>query len=70
LGDVAERRERLATGLGRPLGCVWPEGRPEIHPGHLVIWVGDQDVTKVKQPAWPLLRRGGVDLFAPFNAGK
>jgi S-DNA-T family DNA segregation ATPase FtsK/SpoIIIE len=24
-GEVSERRERLASGLRRPLGCVWPE---------------------------------------------
>jgi DNA segregation ATPase FtsK/SpoIIIE, S-DNA-T family len=33
VGEVADRRDKLASGLGRPLGCVWPEGnawpRPE-----------------------------------------
>ena len=24
--EVIERRDKLASGLGRPLGCVWPEG--------------------------------------------
>jgi S-DNA-T family DNA segregation ATPase FtsK/SpoIIIE len=68
-GDVIERRDRLAAGLARPLGCVWPEGRPEVHPGRLVLWVGDQDVASARQPAWPLLKSGTVDLFRPFPFG-
>ncbi|MBO4205284.1 FtsK/SpoIIIE domain-containing protein [Micromonospora echinofusca] len=68
-GDVIERRDRLAAGLARPLGCVWPEGRPEVHPGRLVLWVGDQDMATAKQPAWPLLKSGTVDLFRPIPFG-
>ncbi|XTZ18220.1 FtsK/SpoIIIE domain-containing protein [Micromonospora echinospora] len=68
-GDVIERRDRLAAGLARPLGCVWPEGRPEVHPGRLVLWVGDQDVASARQPTWPLLKSGTVDLFRPFPFG-
>lgn len=63
--DIIERRDRLASGLTRPLGCVWPEGNAEVHPGRLVLWVGDQDLSKTKQPSWPLLRLGEVDLFKP-----
>ncbi|MGW4462188.1 FtsK/SpoIIIE domain-containing protein [Micromonospora sp. NPDC004704] len=68
-GDVIERRDRLAAGLTRPLGCVWPEGQPEVHPGRLMLWVGDQDVASARQPAWPLLKSGTVDLFkaVPFG---
>jgi DNA segregation ATPase FtsK/SpoIIIE, S-DNA-T family len=29
VGEVADRRDKLASGLGRPLGCVWPEGNAE-----------------------------------------
>jgi S-DNA-T family DNA segregation ATPase FtsK/SpoIIIE len=37
--DIIERRERLASGLRRPLGCVWPEahrapGAVGRRPGH------------------------------------
>ncbi|GAB2915500.1 cell division protein FtsK [Streptomyces mayteni] len=63
--DVIDRRERLASGLRRPLGCVWPEGVPEEHTGRLVLWVGDQDMSKAKQPAWPLAKTGQVNLFKP-----
>ncbi|UUN27669.1 cell division protein FtsK [Streptomyces sp. FIT100] len=65
--DIIERRDRLASGLRRPLGCVWPEAVPDEHTGHLVLWVGDQDMNKAKQPAWPLLKAGSVDLFKPVD---
>ncbi|MGC9541113.1 cell division protein FtsK [Streptomyces sp. UG1] len=67
--DVIERRDRLASGLRRPLGCVWPEAVPDEHTGHLVLWVGDQDMSKAKQPKWPLLKSGSVDLFKPVAYG-
>jgi DNA segregation ATPase FtsK/SpoIIIE, S-DNA-T family len=69
VGEVADRRDKLASGLGRPLGCVWPEANPEIHPGRLILWVGDQDMAKTRQPAWPLAKTGAVDLFRPFPFG-
>lgn len=67
--EVIERREKLAAGLARPLGCVWPEGNADVHPGRLVLWVGDQDMAKARKPAWPLLRSGTVDLFKPMPWG-
>ncbi|WP_416902040.1 cell division protein FtsK [Micromonospora echinospora] len=68
-GDVIERRDRLAAGLTRPLGCVWPEGMPEVHPGRLMLWVGDQDMATARQPAWPLIKAGGFDLAKPVPFG-
>ncbi|TDQ04801.1 DUF3631 domain-containing protein [Labedaea rhizosphaerae] len=68
--EVMERRAKLASALGRPLGCVWPDGNAEVHPGRLVLWVGDQDMSKARQPAWPLRKPGStVDLFKaqPFG---
>ncbi|MFD7602726.1 cell division protein FtsK [Streptomyces mirabilis] len=67
--DIIERRERLASGLRRPLGCVWPEAVPDQHTGHLVLWVGDQDMNQAKKPAWPLAKTGTVDLFKPVAYG-
>ncbi|MGJ5805090.1 cell division protein FtsK [Streptomyces europaeiscabiei] len=67
--DVIERRDRLASGLRRPLGCVWPEAVPDEHTGHLVLWVGDQDMSRAKQPKWPLFKSGSVDLFKPVAYG-
>jgi S-DNA-T family DNA segregation ATPase FtsK/SpoIIIE len=69
VGDVIERRDRLAAGLTRPLGCVWPEGQPEIHPGRLMLWVGDQDMAAGKLAPWPLLKASSVDLSKPFPFG-
>ncbi|MFI9547591.1 cell division protein FtsK [Streptomyces sp. NPDC052016] len=67
--DIIERRERLASGLRRPLGCVWPEAVAEQHTGHLVLWVGDQDLAQSKKPQWPLAKAGAVDLFKPVAYG-
>ncbi len=69
VSDVMDRRDRLASGLRRPLGCVWPEAVPDEHTGRLVLWVGDQDMSKAKQPAWPLAKSGSVDLFKPVAFG-
>jgi len=62
--DVIERRDRLASGLRRPLGCVWPEADVSEHTGRLRLWVGDQDMRKASKP-WPLAKSGQVDLFKP-----
>jgi DNA segregation ATPase FtsK/SpoIIIE, S-DNA-T family len=67
--DVIEDRARLASGLGRPLGCVWPEGRPDVHPGRLIVWVGDQDMASAKAATWPLLKATAVDVAKPFPFG-
>ncbi|MFP3992384.1 cell division protein FtsK [Streptomyces sp. E11-3] len=67
--DIIERRERLASGLRRPLGCVWPEAVPDEHTGRLVLWVGDQDMATAPKPKWPLLTSGTVDLFKPVAYG-
>ncbi|MFD5424818.1 cell division protein FtsK [Streptomyces sp. NPDC127084] len=67
--DVADRRERLASGLRRPLGCVWPESVTDEHTGHLRLWVGDQDLSKTRQVPWPLAKSGTVDLFRPIDWG-
>ncbi|MGX1975472.1 cell division protein FtsK [Streptomyces kronopolitis] len=67
--DVADRREKLASGLRRPLGCVWPESVPDEHTGRLRLWVGDQDMSQTTTAKWPLATSGGVDLFKPVKWG-
>ncbi|MDT3395227.1 cell division protein FtsK [Streptomyces sp. B1866] len=67
--DIIERRERLASGLRRPLGCVWPEAVPDEHTGHLRLWVGDQDMSQARQEPWPLAKSGVADLFKPVAWG-
>lgn len=66
---VMERRDKLASGLRRPLGCVWPEPVSDEHPGRLVLWVGDKPMSKQKAPTWPLAKRGRVNLFEPIPFG-
>ena len=68
-GDVIERRDRLASGLRRPLSSVWPSADHDTHAGRLTIWVGDKPMSRAKPVAWPLTKAGKVDLFTPFPIG-
>jgi S-DNA-T family DNA segregation ATPase FtsK/SpoIIIE len=68
-GEVSEKREKLASGLRRPLGCVWPETDHKRHPGAIGLYVSDEDMRSVDQPAWPLARRGKADVFEPQLIG-
>ena len=67
--DILDRRDRLASGLRRPLGCVWPEPAHDQHAGRVVVWVGDQDMNQVRPAAWPLAKAGRADLFGPVPFG-
>lgn len=70
--DVIEKREALASGLRRKLGCVWPSGDTESldgHEGRLILWVGDRPMNATTKPPWPLLKDGQVDLFKPVVFG-
>jgi S-DNA-T family DNA segregation ATPase FtsK/SpoIIIE len=67
--DVMEKREALASGLRRKVGCVWPSPDPAEHEGHLTLWVGDKPMNETTKPAWPLLKSGVVDLFKPVVIG-
>lgn len=63
--DVIARRGRLASGMRLPLDQVWPE-HAGGHTGRLALWVGFEPSSQMKRPAWPLVERGEVDVFAPF----
>lgn len=63
--EVIDRRGRLASALRLPMDQVWPETSPG-HTGRLALWVGDEPASAVPSPAWPLARRGQVDLFGTF----
>ncbi len=67
--QVSEKREELASGLRRPLGCVWPETDHKRHPGALNLYVSDEDMTTAEQPPWPLAKRGAVNMFNPSLFG-
>jgi DNA segregation ATPase FtsK/SpoIIIE, S-DNA-T family len=64
--DILEKRAELASGLRRPLGCVWPEPDADQHAGRLRLWVGQQDMRKARQVPWPLKRAGQANVFEPL----
>jgi hypothetical protein len=68
-GQVAERRSQLASGLRRPMGCVWPEGDPDVHEGRLILYVADRSLSESKPAEWPLARKGTTNLFDPIPLG-
>ncbi|MGJ5832808.1 hypothetical protein [Streptomyces ossamyceticus] len=69
VADVADRRARLASGLRRPLGCVWPDADPNEHEGRLILWVGDRDLSKTGTVKWALANVRKHDIFkrVPFG---
>ncbi|WP_405931015.1 cell division protein FtsK [Streptomyces sp. NBC_00827] len=69
VADVADRRSRLASGLRRPLGCVWPDADPDEHEGRLILWVGDRDLSKTGIVKWQLANARRHDIFKrnPFG---
>lgn len=67
--DIMERRKRLASGLRRPLGTVWPEGDAAMHEGRLILWVGDRDIARQGLIPWPLASKGRHDIFADLPFG-
>lgn len=64
---ILDRRERVAAALRLPLDQVWL--RPGRHTGQVHMWVADEPVSQTRQQAWPLLKSGRVDLFAPLPLG-
>ena len=66
--EILDKRDKLASGLRRPLGCVWPEPADE-HAGRLVLYICDEPLSKARQPAWPLAKAGKADLFGPLPFG-
>ena len=67
--EVLEKRSGLAAAMRRPLGCVWPEGDRDAHPGRLVLWVAREDPAKAKRRIWPLMYEGQADLFTEIPYG-
>ncbi|MER6937082.1 cell division protein FtsK [Nocardioides sp. NPDC127514] len=67
--EVIEQRERLASGLRRGLGKVWPESDPEVHSGRLVLYVADKSLAQSKPAPWPLAKTGKANVFEPVPIG-
>ncbi|MCD2193554.1 cell division protein FtsK [Actinomycetospora endophytica] len=67
--QIMEKRTELASGLRRPLGTVWPESDPAVHAGRLVLWVGNQELSKLVKKA-PYDRSGWkADCFGNIPFG-
>jgi DNA segregation ATPase FtsK/SpoIIIE, S-DNA-T family len=64
--QVIARRGKLASALRLPMDQVWPEP-DRSHPGRLALWVGHEPASVMRQPDWPLLKDGKVDVFKPFE---
>jgi S-DNA-T family DNA segregation ATPase FtsK/SpoIIIE len=67
--QVAEKRSQLASGLRRPIGCVWPGGDPDVHEGRLILYVADRSLSESKPAQWPLAVKGTANLFDPIPLG-
>lgn len=65
---IVEERSALASGLDRPLNCVHPESGAHESGSLVKLWVGFQDISKMRMPAYPLLK-GTADLFKPLPYG-
>jgi len=68
--EVIKVRNKLASGLRRQLGCVWPESAPDVHEGRLILWVGDKDLAKKGYVRWPLAMKGRHDFFSRLPFGE
>lgn len=66
---ILAKREQLASGLRRPLSATWPEPVHSEHEGRLRLWIGYEDLAKVKPKPWPLLKAGQCDIFGPVPFG-
>lgn len=66
--NIMSKRAELASGLRRPLGCVWPESGAETHGGLLKLFVAFEDLATMKQPPYPLAK-GQADLFKRLPFG-
>ncbi|MET7461096.1 cell division protein FtsK [Nonomuraea sp. NPDC005501] len=68
VADVMDKRDRMASALRRPLGCIWPEGDSSVHEGRLVLWVGDKDLSKTVVKS-PLVKAASHDVFKGIPFG-
>jgi S-DNA-T family DNA segregation ATPase FtsK/SpoIIIE len=63
---VVAKRGPLAGALRRDLGCVWPSGNEDKHPGYLRLFLSHRPMNSGKQPRWPLADGGAIDIFEPM----
>lgn len=68
--QIIDKREELASGLRRPLGCLWPEVDADVHAGRLILFVADKALSAADPVAWDLAKAGKVNIFEPIPIGK
>lgn len=68
--QIIDKREELASGLRRPLGCLWPEVDADVHAGRLILFVADKALSAADPVAWDLANTGKVNIFEPIPIGK
>ena len=67
--QVMDKRAALASGLRRPVGCVWPDADPEVHGGRLDLTVLKVEMSKARPKPWPLRKAGAADVFGVLPFG-
>lgn len=67
--QIIDKREELASGLRRPLGCLWPEVDSDVHAGRLILFVADKALSASDPVHWPLAKAGKVNIFEPIPIG-
>ncbi|MFC7622465.1 cell division protein FtsK [Microlunatus sp. GCM10028923] len=67
--EVIQKRQTLAAALRRPVNCVWPDADPSVHPGRLILWVGDTDIATAEKTPGPLAKLARTDIFTPIPFG-
>jgi len=70
VAEVMDKRDKLASGLRRPLACVWPEPAPDQHAGRMVLFILDKPLRDMAGAPWPLAEKGTADLFRPAPFGR
>lgn len=68
--EVIEKRDRLASGLSRPVSAVWPATRPDVSANRLSLYVADKPLSQMKARPWPLLNTGQTSVFNPIPLGQ
>lgn len=63
---IVAKRGPLAGALRRDLGCIWPSGNEDRHPGYLRLFLSHKPMNKATQPGWPLAAGKPVDIFEPM----
>jgi DNA segregation ATPase FtsK/SpoIIIE and related proteins len=66
---VMDKRAALASGLRRPVGCVWPDADPEVHGGRLELTVLKVEMGKARQRPYPWRKAGAADIFGELPFG-